>query len=157
MHLGVNQSPPGPGCASSKKLQNLTRHAPATLRPHAHMYVTTAKIVSPTFNWLLGAALRSAGTSGSPERWKCVNVARFSFDVSLPFNLAPLKRSSSRLGLNIWRMFRICRALLTLGATRLMSGNTGHPAKDTYGLLSEGEINDDILMRWSEDDVDAGP
>lgn len=130
------QPPQSRDSASGKKLQNLTRHVPATFKAHIRtcMWRKTALCSALTFEWPAGAAVHSRSRlPGCFQRWKSVRTSPdFSLVVSLPCNLAPLKSSTSRLGLNIWKMFRICRALLPLGATRLVSGNTGHPSSARY-------------------------
>ena len=80
-----------------------------------------------------------------------------SLVVSLPLNLAPLKSCTSRLGLNIWKMFRICRALLAARSHSTRVGKHRTPScappakkkkkkkkKDTYSDLS---VFNEILER----------
>lgn len=121
---------------------------------HVRSRKTPLGCSSPTCNWPLGAAVRSAEMSGCFQKWKSVRtVPVFSLVVSLPSNLAPLKSSTSRLGLNIWKVFRICRALLTLGDARLVSGNTGHtspPWKTPMVHLTSEEWERVYLMRCQD-------
>ncbi len=157
----VTSGPGWPISASTKKLQNLTRHAPAKCRTHIRtcMFGEKKKSRSPTFNWPAGAALQSAEMSGRVQRWKSARTLPvFSLVVSLPLNLAPLKSSTSRLGLNIWKMFRICRALCALSepldSRRETPAAPRPPQKDTYGS-SDGEEGGFIQWEITTEDAES--
>lgn len=96
---------------------------------------------SPTFRWPVKYAEQSQDAEDAPQEWKAAQTSPASSllltaSPSTSPPLQPSKRRTSRMGLNIWKETRICRAPAALGDTRLLSEITGDPfapLKNTAG------------------------
>lgn len=96
---------------------------------------------SPTFRWPVKYAEQSQDAEDAPQEWKAAQTSPASSllltaSPSTSPPLQPSKRRTSRMGLNISKETRICRAPAALGDTRLLSEITGDPfapPKNTAG------------------------